>query len=112
LGEGGWRAVREAGFAYTTTMSHFHVLAARRGLCSPSLVYTARNATGRLLSPCMAGTLAGLLAPNPLVRLSLHPRDAHYPQLLRHAQHLIARLLASREPLTKAGFAQRFAPHQ
>lgn len=102
-----WRVLHEFPFEYTTTMGHFHLLHPRRSLFSPSLVYTARNASGRRLSPRVNDALATLLAPRPLVRLSLHPRDAHYPELLLHAQHLLERLLASREALTKAAFAQR-----
>lgn len=109
LGEAAWRAVRAFPFAYTTTWRHFHVLPARRALCSPSLVYAARNAAGRLVSPRAAGVLAALLAPAPLVRLSLHPRDAHHPALVRHAQHLVERLLAGRAPRTKAAFASEWS---
>jgi predicted deacetylase len=107
LGEGAWRALREFPFDYTTTMARFHTLRPPHALFSPSLVYTARNRTGRLLSPPAAGMLAALLAAAPLVRLSLHPRDARHPVLLRHAQHLLESLLASRTALTKAAFAQR-----
>lgn len=109
LGDAAWRVLREFPFEYTTTMSHFHLLKPRRALLAPSLVYTARNAVGRLLSPRAAGALATLMAPAPLVRLSLHPRDARYPALVRHAQHLVERLLADRRPLTKAAFASEFS---
>lgn len=107
-----WRAVREGGFRYTTTLTHFHVLPVHRAVCSPSLVYTARNAAGRLLSPPLTEAMATALKPNVLVRLSLHPRDAHHPALVRHAQHMVERLLVSRTPLTKAAFAQRVMVHQ
>ena len=112
LNDAAWQAVRESQFAYTTTLTHFHVLPVHRAVCSPSLVYTARNAAGRLLSPPLAEAMARVLAPNAVVRLSLHPRDARHPALLRHAQHIVARLLASRTPLTKAAFAQRVMVHQ
>ncbi|MEO7496825.1 MAG: polysaccharide deacetylase family protein [Massilia sp.] len=112
MNEASWRAVREGPFLYTTTLTHFHVLPVHRAVCSPSLVYTARNAAGRLLSPPLAGVMAAALRPNALVRLSLHPRDAHHPALLRHAQQLIERLLHARTPLTKAAFAQRVMVHQ
>jgi predicted deacetylase len=108
LGQGGWEAVRAAHFAYTTTFSHFHVLGAGQALFSPSLVYTARNRQGRLLSPVVADAAAALLSRAPVLRLSLHPRDAHYPALLRHAQHLVERLLARRVPRTKAEFARQW----
>ena len=108
LGEAAWRALRAFPFAYTTTWSHFHLLPARRALWSPSLVYAARNASGRIVSPRAASVLASLLAPGPLVRLSLHPRDARHPALVRHAQQLLERLLAERAPRTKAAFASEW----
>ena len=108
LGDAAWRALREFPFEYTTTMGHFHFLPGQDALFSPSLVYAARNAAGRMLSPPAADALALLLARAPLVRLGLHPRDAHHPALVRHAQQLLERLLASRAPRTKADFASRF----
>jgi predicted deacetylase len=107
LGEGAWRALRAFPFAYTTTFSRFHLLPNGPSLFSPSLVYTARNRAGRTLSPLAAGATAALLAGSPLVRLSLHPRDAHHPALLRHAQGLLERLLATRVAVTKAECARR-----
>jgi predicted deacetylase len=107
LGAEAWPVVREFPFAYTTTMSHFHLLRPRLALFSPSLVYAARNAAGRGLSPPVAGLQAALLRPAALVRLGLHPRDAGYPQLVRHAQQLVERLLVSRNALTKASFARQ-----
>jgi predicted deacetylase len=109
LGEAAWRVLREFPFEYTTTMGRFHLLQAPlhqgRVLWSPSLVYSARNAAGRWVSPRVNGAMAALMAANPLVRLSLHPPDAQYPALVRHAQYLIEHLLAGRVPRTKAGFA-------
>jgi hypothetical protein len=106
LGEGAWEGLREFPFDYTTTFSRFYLLPERQSLFAPSLVYTARNEAGRLLSPRWADALAGMLKASPLVRLSLHPRDARYPELLGHSQRLLESLLASRVPLTKAAFAR------
>ena len=78
-------------------------------LLSPSLVYAARNRTGRIVSPRAASALAWLMRDYPLVRLALHPRDARHPALLRHAQVLIAHLLQARTAVTKAGFARHWA---
>jgi predicted deacetylase len=105
LGEGAWRALRSFPFVYTTTFSRFHLLPG--SVWSPSLVYTARNRAGRWFSPRAVDAGAALLARAPLVRLSLHPRDAHYPALLRHAQHLLERLLEGREAVTKVECARR-----
>jgi predicted deacetylase len=107
LGQGAWRAVRTFPFAYTTTFSRFYLLPGSASVFSPSLVYTARNRAGRLLSPLAADAGAALLARAPLTRLSLHPRDARHPALLRHAQHLLARLLDGHEAVTKAECARR-----
>jgi predicted deacetylase len=107
LGEGTWRALRTFPFIYTTTFSRFHLLPGSASVFSPSLVYTARNGAGRWFSPRAADIGAALLARAPLIRLSLHPRDAHYPALLRHAQHLLARLLDGHEAVTKAECARR-----
>jgi hypothetical protein len=82
----------------------------RRGthaILSPSLVYAARNCSGRMLSPRVADATAAMLAQSPLVRFSLHPPDARYPELVRHIQHVLERLLERREAVTKAEFARR-----
>jgi predicted deacetylase len=78
-------------------------------ILSPSLVYAARNRSGRILSPRVADATAAMLARSPLVRFSLHPPDARYPELVRHIQQVLERLLARREAVTKAEFARRFA---
>jgi predicted deacetylase len=84
----------------------------RRGthaVLSPSLVYAARNRSGRILSRRVADATAAMLARSPLVRFSLHPPDARYPELVRHIQQVLERLLVQREAVTKAEFARRFA---
>jgi hypothetical protein len=48
-----------------------------------------------------------MLARAPLVRFSLHPPDARYPELVRHIQQVLERLLAQREAVTKAECARR-----
>ncbi|RJG16607.1 DUF2334 domain-containing protein [Massilia cavernae] len=125
LGPDAWRALRASPFLYTTTFSRFYLLRQQGGaapygapsgtsgrplpsLYSPSLVYTARNWPGRALSPLVADTMcrmrvasAGSPSSKMLIRLALHPRDARYPRLVRHAQRLIERLLQTHEPLTK-----------
>jgi predicted deacetylase len=113
LGEGAWRALRASPFTYTTTFSHFHCLrnaagqAAGQAVLSPSLVYAARNRSGRFLSPRVADATAAMLAHRPLVRFSLHPPDARYPELVRHLQGVLERLLVRREAVTKAECARR-----
>jgi len=109
LGEGAWQALREAPFAYTTTFSHFHCLRGGPTIKSPSMVYAARNRSGRWLSPKVADATAAMLADSPLVRFSLHPPDARYPELMRHTQRVLEKLLARRSAVTKAECARRLA---
>jgi predicted deacetylase len=109
LGEGAWQALRESPFDYTTTFSHFHCLRGGPVLKSPSMVYAARNRSGRWLSPRVADLTAAMLADSPLVRFSLHPPDARYPELVRHTQRVLERLLSRRTAVTKAECARRLA---
>lgn len=109
LSAGAWDALRQFPFAYTTTMRHVYLLPEHRKLAAPSLTYTARNAAGRFLSSRVNDFLAGAQRTRPLTRLALHPADARHPELMRHCQQLVARLLEHREPMTKAAFAAREA---
>jgi predicted deacetylase len=121
LGPGAWRALSTAPapsehagtappFLYTTTFGRFHWLHTGQSLWAPSLVYTARNRTGRLVSPRLIDLAQLAQRRAPLIRLSLHPADARHPALMRHMQRLLAHLLAAREPLTKAAFAAQYGP--
>jgi uncharacterized protein len=109
LGPQVWPLLAEYPFAYTTTFTRFHLLRPPGSLFSPALVYAARSGLGRVLSPRLDTLVAALSGAAPLARLALHPRDAHYPALVRHAQRLVERLLASRQALTKAEFARRLS---
>ncbi len=128
MGEGAWEALRGFDFDYTTTFRRFHPLQplpasgaqaptqlplslVSPSLFSPSLVYAARNRSGRLASPVLADLLAFALARQPLVRLGLHPPDLRHPRLLRHAQATVGRLLATRTAMTKLAFARQLNYH-
>ncbi|MGZ8289855.1 MAG: DUF2334 domain-containing protein [Telluria sp.] len=128
LGPGAWQAVRKSPFLYTSTFSHFHLLQQQRKVFAPSLVYTARNLWGRAVSPLAVDIMSRLqgdavsrlqsetpggVRPQMLARFALHPRDVRYPRLVRHMQGVIARLLETHDPMTKAGFARNtcYQPH-
>lgn len=118
MGEGAWSVLHEFPFEYTTTLSGFYLLPRRERLSqqdwifSPSLVYAARNVAGRMLSPQWINLLSHFRRNSALVRLSLHPRDAHHPALLRHTRKLLEQLLLDRNALTKASFAQQWRIRQ
>lgn len=84
-------------------------VAVARSLYAPSLMYTARSAPGRLLSPPIVDALASSWSAHPLLRLALHPADARHPRLVLHSQRLLEKLLAQRVPMTKGQFAAYFA---
>ena len=113
---GARRAIRQRPFAYTTSLTHFYCLQGGCGtgqaVWSPSLMYSARNAAGRWLSPPLDQALALALSHSPLIRLALHPADARHPALLRHAQKLVATLLTARVPMTKHRFAAHCADRE
>jgi predicted deacetylase len=106
---GTWTALAGFSFRYTTTLSHFHLLPQRQLLRSPSMVYAARNALGRSMSRQRNAWLMQTLRNAPLVRLGLHPADARHPELLRDSCRLVADLLSTRQAMTKAAFATRWA---
>lgn len=116
MGQGAWEALGDFPFAYTTTFTRFHLLeggkgrGAEQGVFAPSLVYAARNRSGRALSPVAAELVARWQAGAPLVRFSLHPPDVRHPRLLAHAQDLVERLLRTRRAVTKDTCARSYQP--
>lgn len=109
LGPAAWAVLQTQPFRYTTSYSHFYLLHPLRAQLAPALVYAARNSVGRTLSRPLVSGMAALSRAAPLVRLALHPRDARHPALVRHAQHLIERLLVTHTAMTKSAFADRLA---
>jgi hypothetical protein len=105
MSAGSWQAVRALPFRYTTTLSHFYRLPHGNGEFAPSLVYSARNASGPWLSTRLNTFLHERMAQVSLLRLGLHPADARHPELLRYLQALLEDSLRDRRPLTKAQYA-------
>lgn len=112
LSEGSWQALESAPFRYTTTFSHLHLLPQRRSLLAPALVYSARSGWGSAVSRCANDLLAPPLRGAPLLRLALHPRDAHHPATVLHCQRMIEKLLQTRNAMTKSGFVARWSAAQ
>jgi predicted deacetylase len=105
LGANAWSVLADFPFSYTTTMRRFFLLPGRQALISPSLVYTVRSPWRRRMSCTWNAMLCRSLQDRSLVRLSLHPTDAGYPNIIRHIQMLIESLLMQRQAMTKAAFA-------
>ena len=105
LGPGGWQALRQLPFAYTTSWRRFYLLPGGQSLQAPSLVYSSRNAWGRAMSRQAVAWISLMQRDAPLVRLSLHPPDALCPATVSHFQKLLERLLERRQAATKAAFA-------
>jgi uncharacterized protein len=108
MGPPAWAALADFPFRYTTTLQRFYLLPECRALHSQSLVYTVRSGWRRAMSRNWNSLLARALQSNPLVRLSLHPTDAGHPAIVRHCQSLLETLLADRQAMTKAAFAEQW----
>ena len=74
-------------------------------LATSCLFYSTRYRAGRWLACRRNWLLVRLQQDKPLVRLGLHPKDAHYPQLVRDSQALLSRLLFDHQAMQKARFA-------
>lgn len=110
LGREALQAVREFDFDYTTSLTHFIVLRTGQRLYAPSLVYSTRSASRRTLSRAWNRGLAASTRRLPLLRLGLHPADAQYADIMRHAQGVLETLRRVREPLTKHEYARGLQP--
>lgn len=100
LGSEAEKAVKNAGFGYTTRLKNFKDLASGQETPSQSLVWSVRSAWRRQVSLWWNAWLAGRLAGNPLLRVGLHPPDWTHPQIKAQALDLIRAALAGREVLT------------
>jgi uncharacterized protein len=93
------------GFAYTTTRSGIYRLPDWRYTLSPSLVCTVRSAWRRSMSQALNAATFALAQRSRLLRLSLHPVDAQYPEVMAQWRGWIARALETHAPATKLQWA-------
>jgi len=100
LGEAAGRAVKRAGFQYTTRIGQIEDLVRDEAHVSQSLVYSVRAAWRRTMSLGWNSLLLGALGDRPLVRVGLHPPDWEHPTIREHAQKCLSRALAAREAMT------------
>ncbi len=102
LGNEAERAVRDAGFRYTTRLAS--VLRFADDYChrSQSLVYSVRAWWRVIVSLGWNALLAASLRNNKLVRLGLHPPDWQQPAVRRQALKLATELSSARDVTTYA----------
>jgi hypothetical protein len=113
LGEESRSALAEFSFEYTTTRTGFYRLPDWSFTRSPTLVYSVRSPWRRAMSLVLNRTQLAAFSQIPLLRLSLHPVDAMYTEVLAQWRDLIVRALQTHQPVTKAHWASiaADAPH-
>lgn len=94
------RAAIDAGMSYTTTLRTVKDFARGRTIPSQSLVYSSRNGWRRTMSLAWNRSLFRRLAPNPLLRLGLHPPDLDHPAVWEQITALIDEAVRIRQPAT------------
>ena len=106
LGPAAERAVRAAGFRYTTRLGTVTDYGTGRVTRSQSLVWSPRNAWRRVVSLGWNATLARRLRGRGLLRVGIHPPDRAHPALWRQVERLVRAALRDRGPMTYADFVR------
>lgn len=109
LSPGTWDALKEFDFAYTTTLSRFHILKAGIVLRAPAVVYSTRSAMRRWISRRWNAVLSRAAHDMTLVRVGFHPADAAHPRVMMQGLSLVERLARDRRTLTKGEFARQYS---
>jgi len=104
LGTEAERAVRAAGFRYTTTLRVVHDFVSGMEFPSQSLVYSVRSRWRRTVSRLWNRTLFRRLTTNPLLRLGLHPPDMDHPQVWHQIRAFLQEAMRDRRPMTYQGW--------
>lgn len=106
--EGTRAALRGSSLSYTSSHLTLERLTDGARIRAPSISASARTAWRRSVSRAWFATMATANAKMPLLRVALHPIDAHYPAMIERWHDLIERLLADRTALTKCQALERF----
>jgi predicted deacetylase len=104
LGSEAERAVRAAGFRYTTTLRVLRDFVSGMEFHSQSLVYSVRSRWRGAVSLLWNRTLFRRLTTNPLLRLGLHPPDLDHPKVWQQIRALIREAMRDRRPMTYEGW--------
>lgn len=100
LGTEAERAVRDAGFAYTTRISGVWDLQRGRVFRSQSLCWSVRAAWRRVVSRAWNGCLFRRMAGAPLLRIAVHPVDISHPRIWAQITRMISVAARKRTPHT------------
>ena len=104
LGAAGRRAVDRCGdaFRYVSSRSGLYALPHWRFTRTANLCYSPDRGWRRALSRVLIRRELARARHLPLLRLSLHPQDAEFPEVVEHWRALVAAALDARTPCTKA----------
>lgn len=109
LGAQARTVLAEYPFEYTTTRTDIWRLPNWQRFRATSLVYSVRSHLRRRMSWYWNDYQAKRQADAALLRISLHPADASYPEVMTHWQQLITAASRTREALTKHAWVMRQA---
>lgn len=100
LGEEARQAVAALGFAYTTSRTALHDLAAGRSYPAPALGLSSRSRARLAVSRAVVPWLWRAARRAPLIRFALHPVDVCTPAALALLERMLREALARRRVLT------------
>ena len=101
MSAGAWAAARDCGFAYTTTLGGIHALRTNRRVAAPTLTWSTRSRWRRIASRGWNGALARTTRSVSVLRIGLHPADAHHPEIVDQIGRLLPLVARGRLVVTK-----------
>jgi predicted deacetylase len=104
LSPGARAALSASGFAYTSSRRCLYTLPDWRPHGGPSLVWSVRSRLRRRVFATLNRRLLRRQEAAPLLRLGLHPVDAHYPDVVAFWLNALRSALVTRVPMTKAAW--------
>jgi uncharacterized protein len=110
LGEEAERAVRAAGFGYTTRIGGVWDFRRGRVVRARSLVWSVRAGWRRVCSLAWNRGLAAAVRGAPLVRIGVHPPDWDHAAVRRQVLGLVGGALAGRRAMTYEGWLESERP--
>lgn len=107
LGEAAERAVRAAGFEYTTRIATVSDFRSKKIHRSRSQVWSVRAGWRRTCSLIWNAALDRVTRQAPLTRIGIHPPDWDHPAIRRQILKIAGKALAVREAMTYEGWLHR-----